>query len=272
MDYQTREHAFSLYQKHLHKYLSCFNTASGHCINYEEEEEIFVIIACNTKADKDKLRDELLARKDSVIPDTEIEEILSLMSTNSANSISSNTYLYITKAMCSYLATDLNGDHVIVPSELNTLLWLTEGIEPTKERVARELAAMDINSDGSISMVEWIKYLSSIDPVSGASYFDHELKVKFDYYDADNSGSISKYELLNMLRDTFKESSKELEAGMKEIFDKCLNDMANEILKVLDKDGSEVLEWPEFKNYMIEFTKKQNEIVEVIRKAKASSY
>lgn len=98
------------------------------------------------------------------------------------------------------------------------------------------------------------------------------MKVKFDYYDADNSGSISKHELLNMLRDTFKESAKELKAGMREIFDKCLDDMANEILKALDEDGSEVLEWPEFKNYMIEFTKKQNEIMEIIRKAKASSY
>lgn len=165
MDYQTREHAFALYQKHLHKYLHCFTAASGHPINYEEEEEVFVTIPCNPKADKDKLRDELLTHKDSVIPDTEIEEILTLMSTDSANSISSNIYLYITKAMCSYLATDLNGDHVIVPSELSTLLWLTEGVEPTKERVDRELAAMDIDLDGSISMIEWIKYLSSIDPV-----------------------------------------------------------------------------------------------------------
>ena len=67
--------------------------------------------------------------------------------------------------MCSYLATDLNSDHNIQPNELSTLLWLTEGVEPTKTRVKRELAAMDINSDGNISMVEWIKYLASVDPV-----------------------------------------------------------------------------------------------------------
>ena len=67
--------------------------------------------------------------------------------------------------MCSYLATDLNNDHIIEPRELSTLLWLTEGIEPSKARVERELKSMDINSDGTISMVEWIKYLATVDPV-----------------------------------------------------------------------------------------------------------
>lgn len=67
--------------------------------------------------------------------------------------------------MCSFIATDLNGDHTIEPNELRTLLWLTEGIEPTKERVDSELKAMDVNSDGTISMLEWIEYLASVDPV-----------------------------------------------------------------------------------------------------------
>jgi len=67
--------------------------------------------------------------------------------------------------MCSYLATDLNGNHIIEPPELRTLLWLTEGVEPTKARVDRELSAMDINSDGTISMVEWIAYLANVDPI-----------------------------------------------------------------------------------------------------------
>lgn len=104
-------------------------------------------------------------RKEIIIPDSEINEILDLLDTKKTGKVNSKIYLYIIKAMCSYLATDLNRDHVIVPSELRTLLWLTEGIEPTKERVERELIAMDINSDGNISMIEWIKYLSNIDPV-----------------------------------------------------------------------------------------------------------
>ncbi len=67
--------------------------------------------------------------------------------------------------MCSFMAVDLNGDHTIEPCELRTLLWLTEGVEPTKQRAQSELKAMDINSDGTITMLEWIKYLATVDPV-----------------------------------------------------------------------------------------------------------
>jgi Ca2+-binding EF-hand superfamily protein len=114
-----------------------------------------------------------MLRKEARITESEIDELLGLLDPKNAGTIPSAAYMdavytpasHFSKAMCSYLATDLNGDNVIQPNELRSLLWLTEGVEPTKARVDRELKAMDINSDGSISMVEWIKYLASIDPV-----------------------------------------------------------------------------------------------------------
>ena len=45
MSYQTREHAFKLYQAALNKYIDCFNVASnfefGHA---ENDKEIFVLL------------------------------------------------------------------------------------------------------------------------------------------------------------------------------------------------------------------------------------
>jgi len=38
-------------------------------------------------------------------------------------------------------------------------------VEPSKARCISELKAMDINEDGTIEMIEWIKYLATIDPV-----------------------------------------------------------------------------------------------------------
>lgn len=67
--------------------------------------------------------------------------------------------------MCSYLATDLNCDHNIETKELSSLLWLSEGAEPSKARVERELKAMDADLSGTISMMEWIKYLITFDSV-----------------------------------------------------------------------------------------------------------
>lgn len=67
--------------------------------------------------------------------------------------------------MCSFLATNITGDHLMRENELRTLLWITEGLEPTKKKILAEFKTIDINSDGSISMLEWIQYLASVDPV-----------------------------------------------------------------------------------------------------------
>ena len=72
--------------------------------------------------------------------------------------------------------------------------------------------------------------------------------------------------------DTFSEVTKDLNASMKEVLNGHLEDAANKMIKALDKDGSEVLEWTEFKQFMHEFTKEQSGITDVIRKAKASNY
>ena len=75
-----------------------------------------------------------------------------------------------------------------------------------------------------------------------------------------------------MLMDTFADAANELNKSVRGIFDKCLDEMANKMMKSMDVDGSEVLEWPEFKNYMMEFTKQQADIMDIIRTAKASTY
>ncbi len=116
-----------------------------------------------------------------IIPESEIDEVLTLLDPGNTGKVNSKQYIdamYVQmhnfshgrRAMCSYLATDIDADHVVRPHELSTLLWLTEGVEPTRARVERELKAMDTNSDGTISMVEWIKYLGNVDPVVPADH------------------------------------------------------------------------------------------------------
>lgn len=261
LSYQTREHALKQFQALYHKYIDCFNVASGFQIKAEEESK-------EPKCDISKLREQLMLRKEAIIPETEIDEILLLLDTKKVGKVDYKTYVDAIRAMCSYLATDLNGDHILQQNEVSTLLWLTEGVEPTKARVNQELKSMDINSDGTISMIEWISYLASIDPVSGTPYFDFDLKQKFDMYDTDDSGSISKHELLQMLEDTFAELMKELKETIQAILKNELDAIAKKIIKQLDKDGSEVLEWNEFKQYMHTFTKEKQQILDIIRKAK----
>ena len=109
-------------------------------------------------------------RKETDIPESEIDEIIEMLDPKKIGYVNSKPYIDMLRSMCSYLATDINHDHTIEAKELNTLLWLIEGIEPTKKRVKEELAVMDVNSDGTISLIEWIKYLCNVDSVVSLKY------------------------------------------------------------------------------------------------------
>ena len=97
------------------------------------------------------------------------------------------------------------------------------------------------------------------------------MKQKFDVYDVDNSGSISKDELILMLNDTLSECMGDLTESMKDVLRNLLEDAAGTIIKELDADGSEVLEWNEFKQSMKAFAQKTGALLQIIRKAKENS-
>ena len=103
-------------------------------------------------------------------------------------------------------------------------------------------------------------------------YFDYELKEKFDSYDIDKSGTISRNELSLLLKDTFDTFIKELDVTLPHVLENCLDEVALKMIKSLDKDGSATLGWNEFKEFMTEFTKQQSFIMDLIKRAKASSY
>ncbi len=102
-------------------------------------------------------------------------------------------------------------------------------------------------------------------------YFDFNLKQKFDLYDTDNSGSISKEEVVHMLNDTLADCMSDLSEVMKVVCKNLLEDAAIGIIKELDADGSEVLEWNEFKQSMRAFAQQTGSLMQIIRKAKAAS-
>lgn len=76
---------------------------------------------------------------------------------------------------------------------------------------------------------------------------------------------------MKMLNDSFAEFTADLNLTMQEILKSHISDVAMKIIKELDKDGSEVLEWGEFKEYMHVFTKEKTEIMQIIKKAQTAS-
>ena len=150
---------------------------------------------------------------------------------------------------------DINGDHVLEPCEVKVLLWLIEGNEPTEERVTREMEIMDEDSDGTISLKEWISYVCSIDPVTGNTYFDYELKKKFDKYDTNSSGTIEKPELKALLMDMVSDMYGETESTKKAEFDEIMNVMVGQMMKSMDQNHDSEITWNEFKSHFAMISK-----------------
>jgi Ca2+-binding EF-hand superfamily protein len=142
---------------------------------------------------------------------------------------------------------DINSDHKLDPCEVKVLLWLTEGIEPTEKRVAKEMAIMDHDKNGSISLQEWIEYVCAIDSVTGNLYFDYELKRKFDVYDTNNSGTIEKEELKNLLADMAAELYGASYKENKEKVDEILTILSIQMMKQMDDNKDSEVSWNEFK-------------------------
>ena len=109
-------------------------------------------------------------------------------------------YYQIMLPMACFSATDINNDNELDSGELKNLFWLLEGKEPENARVLKEMNSIDEDGSGSIDRLEWIQYLISPDPETGASYFDFELRNNFCYFDDDKDGSITVNEFAEFLK------------------------------------------------------------------------
>jgi len=71
-----------------------------------------------------------------------------------------------------------------------------------------------------------------------------------------------------MLNDTLADCMGELSESMRSVLRNLLEDAASTIIKELDADGSQVLEWSEFKQSMSAFAQKTSILLQTIRMAK----
>ena len=109
-------------------------------------------------------------------------------------------YYQIMLPMACFSATDINDDNELDISELKNLFWLLDGKEPENARVLKEMGAIDRDGGGTVDRLEWIMYLVSPDPESGASYFDFELRNSFLHFDEDADGFIDLNEFIEFLK------------------------------------------------------------------------
>ena len=115
--------------------------------------------------------------------------------------------------MACFSATDINDDNELDIMELKNLFWLLEDKEPEHARVLKEMRCIDQDGGGTIDRLEWIQYLVSPDPLTGASYFDFELRNSFLFFDDDHDGFID----IDEFTDFLKQDTRHLTAAATQI-------------------------------------------------------
>lgn len=116
--------------------------------------------------------------------------------------------------------------------------------EPDDIRVAKDMKCIDEDGGGTISRMEWIRYLAN--PEGG---FDYETKKLFDSYDEDKTGTVDRDEFFDIILEKFKNEINLLSETDKVIARNHVRDLANDIFSILDCDGEGKLDWCEFKRY-----------------------
>nr|AAA30007.1 troponin C [Lytechinus pictus] len=118
---------------------------------------------------------------------------------------------------------DTNKDGTVSCAELVKLMNWTE------EMAQNIIARLDVNSDGHMQFDEFILYMEG--STKERLYSSDEIKQMFDDLDKDGNGRIS---------------PDELNKGVREIYTKVVDGMANKLIQEADKDGDGHVNMEEF--------------------------
>ena len=192
------------------------------------------------------------------------ERIYALLNFGGREIISQDDFEAIISPMAVFSAADINNSNELDIRDLKILLWLFEGKEPSPLRVQQEMKIIDADNSGTMDRMEFIKYL-----VSGStdedSFFDYELRKKFDSFDSDKNGTISMQELIAYLRGELRPYIMTVPSKHEHKVPEALHGLAKECVELLlehdGRKGHNVTEktevpWHLFKNINILCKKK----------------
>jgi Ca2+-binding EF-hand superfamily protein len=266
-NFQTKDHAFNRYKFYIDKFIDCFNSA----ITPDSDKTTkidFKLLHTNIEL-IDNLKQfafvegiSVAIKGSKVFDHLNFNDYLLMISIfkKHGDRIQLTFYNNLIRAVSSFLATDLNNDKQISYDELKSLLWLTNGEEPSKERLKKELNAIDLNHDDGIELKEWIDYLLVCDNVTGVYYFDRNLKFLFDKYDLDKSGELSHNEIYCLLKDSVQDQLALLDGEKKKQFEQYIEKMTIELMKETDADSNKSIDWVEFKKGITQLLKKKEHV------------
>ncbi len=249
-DIQTRDNAMKVFYKY-----------------YVQFESIFSQYATDEKKQKCQIS-KIISSVGNLLQKTDPESLklfLEIIDPNETGFAQKEQYLNASKAVCLYMAVDKDMSHSLSQSELGILLWILNGVEPKEEKLYNTIHSMDANGDAAIELGEWLDFISSFDE-NGKRVINYELKEKFDKYDLDGNGTISIDEMQIMLLDSMKELLRKIGGRGKKMSEAIIEDLAKMCMKEMDVDGSDSVDWMEFKKHYKVAMKMEEKAKEYLKK------
>lgn len=244
---QTYENLKMRYNDIYAEFLFFFSTAVD--IKYEGFADARVIRKAIEKKEKGLVKDSDIDFLFEVLKNT-TSSFLRGLGPADDNLIHKEAYEAVMKAWCSFAASDLNRDNLLVIPELHALLWLYEDKEPTEDRVMFEMNEMGKNGREGLVLNDWLKNLCVQDSL-GRYAIRPSLKKLFDKYDTDGSGYLSFEELKEIIGETFKGYiARAASFSVQSDVNNIISSLTKEIFGELDQDGSRGVAWEEFKKFM----------------------
>lgn len=278
-DIQTRYHAMKAYLKYLSDFEKIFDENIKHDIDskilktlYKKSQPSGNMPLSNDVTDQiTNLYAELSSISKVIFPvlkkiDLKIETIFNeLVDPENTSYVRKDRYVKVIKAISLFMAVDKDMSHSLNKSEMGTLIWLLSGEEPNDDNLKKNIDLLDSNGDSAIELSEWLDFLATKDN-KGRRVINYTLKQKFDLYDCDGSGYISIDELEKMIVDSFSELLNRTHESNRKLAEVIIKDLSKIIMSKMDSDGSNNLDWTEFKNYLHVASCEEEKISEFLEK------
>ncbi|KAF4029552.1 EF-hand domain pair [Phytophthora infestans] len=113
----------------------------------------------------------------------------------SDNAISMDAFFFVLSPFIAFLAADDDGEHSINIKELNILLWLMFGSEPSSKMVENFMNALDSNHNDSLNAMEWVSYALETNKQTGSQSFVNQIHLLFATSDVNGDAVLTLPEL-----------------------------------------------------------------------------
>ena len=239
----------------------------------------FLLDANETKeVEVDRLRHILRGLPGSPATAAEIDAFAALLDENGGRAdglVGLDEFADAIAAWVSFSIVDEDESGTLDCDELKLLMWVAEGAkapEPTDAAVRRSLEAMDKDGSGAIDRMEWIAFMASHDPLTGAAKFSRASRAAFVTNDEDGSSDVSSTEVratfVKALRAKFVDlgtPARRLNADSLDLLDGLVKSAGDEVMALVDEDRDGTCSFSEYAKHAEAIAEKQGQILKYAR-------